>query len=552
MASANDSLFSEKQKETIQKVLKSDKFEGFKAQSNGVAQVWFSNGVKQKLVSYCEELAPKVIEAEEDLTTIKSYPRGEELVFKLAEYLKTFPYKKNSPFLKPLTEFETEKESLKEMEEKFSIHPCVGAGPLVEKYTGRVDKGDIPFIIYNKEKDTVVQATSTNLNLLLYRMGLTRKDVAESVGTMTKVNLEFNPYSPEKLYLKDHPHYGKIPHINIYTLPTWRKRKVVPQLKGFFKKLMEHLFVDPNEREYVYMWVKTAILDRNQTILYLRGSKGIGKTLFADLLEKLIGREYCEKGKKEHLTAKFNGVFLNTRLVNFEEVHFGESDDAIDRLKAFCNNRLAIEEKGQNSETVDNYASILFCINKNKRSGITSSERRFSIPEITESSLTTSIPRSELNKYGRQIEAHNHEEWFDIELAEFGHFLLNFKSTIYEDTREALRGEAFQISCSENLPDWQLAIINYVQTVGEVGKEISFNDLIKAAKKEQGRSFSLSKAKVNEFISDYLHRSECRLGEVVGGVAGDAKYENEYYLIPDETLLKEYRKSKPVEESFEL
>lgn len=532
-------IFTDNQLDTIHGILDKHQFQGSKSR-----QVYFAESPTRTLFSYCQSLAKEIIDVETDVKNLKGYGSEKELARKLSDYLKTIPYKITLSESVKVFDFK-ETKRIADLVSNFKIFHSVRVGDLVEKYSGKIEKGDIPFIIYDSKKDEIIDATQNSINSILNAMGISKKVVVENIDTLEQVYPVFDPYITDRFFIRNHLHYGDFAHINLYTPPSWRKREVTPELRGFFKSLIEHIFVVPEERDYIYLWLKTAILGRNETILYLRGSRAIGKSIFASLLAKLIGREYSAYGKKEDITKQFNKVFNNNRAIIFEEVHFEDSPDSIDRLKAFCNDRVAIESKGKDSYTAINYSSILFCVNKNRRSGITPSERRFSIPKITDRQLSDSILDKEISKYKIQLDLTEHEEWFDIELAEFGQFLINFKSDIYDNTLNALRGEAFQQCCEENLREWQKDIIKYILEEGSPGKAISFKELIKATrtKKGPGRPVIIVDGNISEFISDYLHKSKYRLGEIVGGISGDPKYGGELYLVPNEVFLKTFGKT---------
>ena len=58
---------------------------------------------------------------------------------------------------------------------------------------------------------------------------------------------------------------------------------------------------------------------KNQSVLYLRGEQGIGKSTFTDFLRKfVIGPQLCIQSGSQPLISNFNYVLFSRLLVIFE------------------------------------------------------------------------------------------------------------------------------------------------------------------------------------------------------------------------------------------
>jgi len=245
---------------------------------------------------------------------------------------------------------------------------------------GFLDEGPYSdVLVFSSASRSLVTSGDYNVSALMDAKGLTKEDIKN----IPRVWPTFDPYCLELETRKFVGTLGiEVIAINTYCPPKWRFVKASPNYGGIIKQLMENLIPLEEEREYVFDWLRQAIVGRNETVLVLVGDRGVGKTLFSKLLFSLVGEQYSAIAKRETLTEKFNSVLKNARAVAFEETGMEGDPESIERMKAFCNSKLSIEAKGENAFTANNYASMIMSLNGNSRLGVKPQERRFSIPRL--------------------------------------------------------------------------------------------------------------------------------------------------------------------------
>lgn len=350
-----------------------------------------------------------------------------------------------------------------------------------------------------------------------------------------KVMVTFDPYTLKSLFVKE-TKTGSLTtwHVNYYIPPRWRFVDAPPAFEGFIKTLIDHLFPNEDEKEFVLDWLHHAIVFRNDTVLCLIGARGTGKgILLKDILGGLIGEDYREIVNQEILTDKFNAAFKNKRFIFFDEVNVsGERE--LNKFKAFCNDSIALEEKGQDSETIDNYTSLGLSSNDKKDFRAEPQERRFSVPEVTEAPLLTVVSEQEVEEFCERIKKPD-----SVELAAFGNYLLQRKPK--NTARKPLKGRYFFDLCKLSMPEWKTYIIDFIINEGEIGTPILNSTMVKKFKKIHGEhaAFATKRGSIETFLGDYYHEGVSRIGKVIE--AWDAQRARDTFAImPDEDFLRRF------------
>lgn len=356
----------------------------------------------------------------------------------------------------------------------------------------------------------------------------------------------FDPYTLKSLFIKDSKTNSiRMYHVNYYVAPAWRFNKTGGILTGFIEDLIDHLFPNPEEREYVLDWLHYAIIKRNETVLCLIGARGTGKGLLLNnILEQLIGTEYHEIAKQEVLTEKFNSEFKNKRHVYFDEVDIS-GDKEITRFRALANHKISVEAKGEDAETMDNFASMSLSSNHKKEFRAEPQERRFSVPEVTDKPFLEVYTEDEINDFCQRI-----KEPDSIEIAEFGHFLLNRKPT--NSAQRPLKGKYFFELCRMSMPEWKSFIIDYFINEGEIGVGILASTLKKQFTKIHGEEtpFVTKKGSYESFLGDYLHEGKFRIGRV--SESWDTQRRRDTFsIVPNEDFLRKFGKKYQDENSLD-
>lgn len=373
-------------------------------------------------------------------------------------------------------------------------------------------------------------------DVYLARMGLSSAAVLAD-PKVPPVYTEFDPYSTgSTLNFKYHRESGeRALHLNLYSHPYWRTvKRVEGKYTGFFKRLMEHLFPEDAEREYVLDWMHHSLTGRCQTVLLLVGARGTGKTvLVSDVMANLVGVNYFEKGNQAVLEEKFNAQFKDKRLIFFDEVKILE-DEHVNSLKSFSNDRIPVEGKGRDPETVANFVSVAVANNNRNCVRIEPQDRRFSAPRVTDVVLKKVIPESEIDAFVRDINRPDSDT-----LAEIGWFLMERKPKT--SPMLPLKGRYYFELCQLSMPEWKSYILSYIRREGEIGVPITSKELAKGFRKVYGDAlkFGTKAGTVQAFLMDYLHEAQFRIGRVLDremtGATG-----NQYEIMPDEEFLRSF------------
>lgn len=352
-----------------------------------------------------------------------------------------------------------------------------------------------------------------------------------------KVMTCFDPYTLEYLIKKESKTGSvNIHHVNYYVPPRWRFVEAAPAFDGFIKDLVYHLFPNENEREYVLDWMHFGIIKRNETVLCLIGSRGTGKgILLNSIMGALVGNEYHQVAKQEVLTDKFNAEFKNKRFVFFDEVNVS-GDRELNKFKALCNSRIAMEAKGMDSETIDNYVSMALSSNDKKDFKAEPQDRRFSVPEVTERPFLEVYTEEEIDEFCKRAEDPESEE-----IAAFGNWLIERKPV--NSAQRPLKGKYFFELCRLSMPEWKLFIIDHVINEGVMGEPITNKQINKLFERVHGEkaAYPTRRGTIETFLGDYFHEGICKIGKVVE-VMDAGRGRTTFAILPSEEFLSRFGK----------
>lgn len=159
---------------------------------------------------------------------------------------------------------------------------------------------------------------------------------------------------------------------------------------GPFLRFMEHLIPDEWERKQVLRWIATLIarygVKMTYSLLLVSEAQGVGKTTLAEILTALVGRNNTSAPTAETVVnSNFNGWIAEKRLVVVNELYNGGSRTTYDRLKSVVTeDTIDVNRKYQEGYTVKNWASILASSNSMACLHVVGEDRRWLIPEVTE------------------------------------------------------------------------------------------------------------------------------------------------------------------------
>lgn len=194
--------------------------------------------------------------------------------------------------------------------------------------------------------------------------------------------LSFFEYEPKRPRLWHEKCYN---FFNLYKEPAWKKGEqlIIAELPDAYKKFFNHLFAnDKDSVDFALDWISTALRQRNMTYLTLIGEEGVGKGLLGLIMKALVGDKNFVETRDEVLKHRFNAQLANKQIIYIDEMQI-QDDSARDKLKALANEFIEVEEKGRNSKTVKNFASVYITSNKLNAVPLSGDDRRFSILKIS-------------------------------------------------------------------------------------------------------------------------------------------------------------------------
>lgn len=350
------------------------------------------------------------------------------------------------------------------------------------------DTSDIVFV-FNENEDTYDT----------FDMSVTNKIFPAELQPLIKARttaakIVYEPFN-KNIFQPANEDHGEVFHkFNIYQHPEWRKEvvnseesiKILPEL--YHKFFMHIVKGDEKSYEYVLDWLSNALVSRNLTVLCaIASEEGTGKGVLGEIMRNLVGDSNFNKVRDEIFKNKFNNGLRNKRIVQLDEIKL-RTDDEMNKFKDIINNSIEIEQKGKDAESLPNYASFYLSSNNIDAIKPSSSDRRFSIVEMSETKLVKVFSKQEINQLasGYLIE-------------QVGSFLLNreikndmflpFKSSQYEHVREAA------------LAPWQEYMLEDFFHEHK-GREISIKALQQELKDVVGLHYVPGRIKIQRFCKD--------------------------------------------------
>ncbi len=339
---------------------------------------------------------------------------------------------------------------------------------------------------------------------------------SEAYGSLDKIlcHLKYRPLSLSKVLGSE----GEIKIINTCVHPKWRYENLSEpkELKPIFKRFLTDFFATPESLSYSMSWIKTALLDRNETALVMVGAKGIGKNIFCSIFNRLFGSINVSNQANNAYQEKFNGFLKDTRIVIADEVSFKDGAEK-NRVKKYFNRIQSVETKGKDAESIEVHASMVMLSNNVRDLFIEADDRRFSCVDLTETPLLKSMTSEEIQELASYIES---DSDFPIAFYQF------MEQNLDESFVNAIpfKGATYQELVISSLTGIQRAIHDKA-TSGEVVKGFHLKD-IDFDWSQLKRKPSLTYFK--DFLKNHTVEGE-RLGVIVS-----ANRTEEYYIEVNE------------------
>lgn len=269
-------------------------------------------------------------------------------------------------------------------------------------------------------------------------------------------------------------------------------------LKNICSNNMDHYF-------YLLGWMARMIQHPDspgEVAVVLRGKRGTGKSFFAKVLGRLLGRHYMQVSDSKHLVGSFNAHLRDTVLLFGDEAFFAGDKKHESVLKTLITEEhLVVEGKGVDAEAAPNYTHLILASNEDWVAPVGLDERRFFVLEVGEE-------RKQDHTYFRKML----DELSNGGLENLLHFLLTYDLSEYE-VRKAPQTNALQeqkiMSMSPEM-QWLFDKLWEGRTLkgdatwrAKVIKDSFYDDYVNDLR-DQGRNFRMSRTAFGKFLGRAL------------------------------------------------
>lgn len=217
--------------------------------------------------------------------------------------------------------------------------------------------------------------------------------------------------------------------VNCYIPP------VIKTVEGDVSMMLDLLHkILPIERDRLIFLAWIAALVQNQGVKFLwspvlQGTKGNGKSIWAEILTYCVGEQYTWKPKPKKLDAQFNQFLRNRIFINVDEMHMFSKYELLDTLKDYITGTTQeVEQKGIDSEMDSDYcANWMFSVNPKDAVIKERDDRRFAM------FFTAQQSREDMLRDGMLHDDYFPKIWHWLRredgFAKMRHFLLNYQIT---------------------------------------------------------------------------------------------------------------------------
>lgn len=363
------------------------------------------------------------------------------------------------------------------------------------------------FIFYNAEIDRLITVDQVNPEIVYAAKQTTESELKKDKG-VDLVPTKWNPTIHSRFFDEFDINAKMVTrHLNLANAPVWRavaSPDIKPFYGGFMKRLIEHLFVDLEDRAKVLDWIHHALVGRAQTCLVLLGGRGTGKTTFTECLGHCVGIDYYHLIDESSVTGSFNGPQWMARLVAWEEVPL--TAKVMTHLKEALNDTVLIHMKGEDQTQAENHASHIMLFNDLRDVEIGQVERRISMPRITSARLEESFAPEEIDWFKKGCK----NKSLDVmnEIAQFCLYMYEYEPKT--SSLMPIKGEFYFEVTEHAMPIWKKHVCEYVAENGVGGEYISMGEIFTACPIKDKLPF---KDAIRDFINSYLFREKFPLGK---------------------------------------
>lgn len=149
-------------------------------------------------------------------------------------------------------------------------------------------------------------------------------------------------------------------------------------------ELLQKILPDDRDREIFLSWIAAVVQYPGVKFLWspvLQGTKGNGKSIWAEILTYCVGEQYAWTPKAKKIDAQFNAFLRNRVFINIEEMSMFGKIEMLETLKDYITStRQEVEKKGVDSEMDSDYCANWYFATNHKDAIIKErDDRRFAV-----------------------------------------------------------------------------------------------------------------------------------------------------------------------------
>lgn len=164
---------------------------------------------------------------------------------------------------------------------------------------------------------------------------------------------------------------------------------------GPWIEFLEHLFPIEKDRFEMQRWIATLIArpgnKMTYSVLLISETQGVGKTTLGEkILAPLMGLDNVSfPSESDIVDSNYNYWLAHKRLAIVNEIYAGQSSKGYDKLKNIVTDKyLTVSRKYQANYEIQNWIHIFACSNSLRALKLTTDDRRWLIPKLTEEKRT--------------------------------------------------------------------------------------------------------------------------------------------------------------------
>lgn len=198
--------------------------------------------------------------------------------------------------------------------------------------------------------------------------------------------------------------------VDANTFNLWEGWKIEPRQDRSYHLFKKHLVdnICNGRRDYaawLWQWMAQQIQHPEKkpgTAVALRGLKGCGKSIFADIFGELFGNNYMTLANDGQALNRFNGMYEQTLLCCMDEAFWAGNKKGEGVLKNLITaNKLWIERKGLEGYNAPNYTRFILVTNSDWIIPTTWDERRYFVLDVQDHWIDTDNFEAMINQMER-------------------------------------------------------------------------------------------------------------------------------------------------------